>query len=369
MIAHIDTARTWRGGQNQVFLLLKFLSEHARHIPQVLFTPDGSVLQKRLLDENIQVKIITFRNGLDFFRKALKYKKQYQLFHVHSSRAHNYALYASVFGRLKYPVLVHRRVDFPLKSGFMNQWKYQHPLVTGYIAISKCIYSILVDGGIPENKITLAHSGVNCEYLSGIKPRSIRDLVNADPLEKIFLNIGALTDHKGQIYLLEAADILWKKRRDFHIAICGEGELRPQFEDFIEKRQLQQCVSLLGYQTGAQAYLKTTDFFVMPSHLEGLGTTLIDALYLERPTIAARAGGMIEIVQDGRNGYLVPAKDPQALAYKMDAMLDMDPSQLQVMTDNATKDMLDFFSYQKMGKLISQQYEKMISLGGAQNEI
>ena len=98
----------------------------------------------------------------------------------------------------------------------------------------------------------------------------------------------------------------------------GDGDLRSQFEEEARGVGVSQAVRFLGYRHDVPDLLHAADLFVMPSHLEGLCSTLIDAMFAEVPIVATTAGGIPEVL-DGVPGeppvaMLVPPRQPEPLA-------------------------------------------------------
>ena len=137
-------------------------------------------------------------------------------------------------------------------------------------------------------------------------------------------NIAALVPHKGQRHLISAAAIVRQQVPDAHLVILGEGELRETLERQIKHLNLEKHVLLVGFRPDALAYLKSFDIFVMSSLMEGLGTSVLDAMACARPVVATRAGGIPEVVTEAA-ATLVPPKDDQAMAREILALLD-DPA-------------------------------------------
>ena len=96
--------------------------------------------------------------------------------------------------------------------------------------------------------------------------------------------------------------------------IAGEGELRPSLERQIKDHHLEKHVFLTGFRPDVLSVHKAFDIFVMSSVTEGLGTSLLDAMACGKPIVATTAGGMPEVVKDGKTGILVPPRDHEAMA-------------------------------------------------------
>ena len=120
--------------------------------------------------------------------------------------------------------------------------------------------------------------------------------------------------HKGQRHFVEAAALVVREVPDARFVIAGEGELRPTLEHLIKHLNLEKHVMLAGFRPDVLSVHKGFDIFVMSSITEGLGTSLLDAMACGKPIVATTAGGMPEVVQDGKTGILVPPRNDQAMA-------------------------------------------------------
>jgi glycosyltransferase involved in cell wall biosynthesis len=96
--------------------------------------------------------------------------------------------------------------------------------------------------------------------------------------------------------------------------ILGEGELRARLAARIEHLGLGARVHLAGFRSDVDRLLPAFDVFCLSSHMEGLGTSVLDAMCFERPIVATAAGGIPDAVEDGVSGRLVAPRDPEALA-------------------------------------------------------
>ena len=144
----------------------------------------------------------------------------------------------------------------------------------------------------------------------------------------LVLTIGRLIELKGHRYLLEAFRHL-PEDMHAHLLVGGDGPLRKTLENQVWQSGLSNRVTLIGQVPNdlIPLYCSLADIYVQPSiidqegNTEGLGVTLLEAMACETPCIGARTGGIPDIIQDGRNGYLVePGSSPQ-LAEKISLLL------------------------------------------------
>ena len=144
------------------------------------------------------------------------------------------------------------------------------------------------------------------------------------------VNVGRLVEQKGQLVLLEAAALVARRGVDFSLLIIGDGPMRADLEDAIQRLGLTDRVTLLGWRSNDQVrdLLIQSRAMVMPSFAEGLPVALMECLALGRPVVTTYVGGTPELVTDHTNGLLVPAGDATALADAMVTVLNADASTL-----------------------------------------
>ena len=126
--------------------------------------------------------------------------------------------------------------------------------------------------------------------------------------------VAALTQEKGHKYLIDAAALVVRDVPDARFVILGEGDLRPALERQIKELHLEKHVVLPGFRADILSFIRSFDVFVMSSLFEGLGTSLLDAMALSKPTVASDTGGIPEVVSHGETGLLVPPRDARELA-------------------------------------------------------
>ena len=153
--------------------------------------------------------------------------------------------------------------------------------------------------------------------------------------------IARLSEQKGLTYLLDAMSLLTIK--DIRLFIVGEGELREELENKVKERNLQDSVIFLGYRKDIVECINSFDFCVLPSVFEGFGLVAIEAFMNSKTLVATDIPGLNEVVTN-KNGVLVPAKDPAALASAIDK-LATDATLRQELASQAKKDYENRFSY------------------------
>lgn len=189
------------------------------------------------------------------------------------------------------------------------------------IVVSGNIQKKLIAMRIPSKKIVVIPNAVSpelTERLAGAEPAV--DL----PSAKLIGCIGRLEPVKGVNYLIDACAFLEREGLDFSAVIVGDGPMANELEADAKRAAVSNKIIFTGRLDVADALsvLARLDVYVLPSLSEGLNTTLLEALVLERPVVATAVGGNPEVIVDGQTGLLVPPKDPKALARAISALLD-----------------------------------------------
>jgi glycosyltransferase involved in cell wall biosynthesis len=313
---HIDTARTWRGGQNQVLQLVTGLSEAGA--PAVLVAHDAGELKRRAA-EGLRFHGFSPRSEFDvqaaWTLSRVITDVQPDVVHAHDPMGVALAAMAlpMAAGLKTEPRLIAaRRVDFHLKRHAFSRWKYRQ--IDVFIAASHGIARILEDDGVPRDRIVVVHDGVNLSWIDREPAVDAHAAIWLPKGAPVVMNVAALVGHKGQKHLVAAAARVIREVPDARFMIVGEGELRDALERQIKDLGLERHVFLTGFRDDAVGLTKSCDLFVMSSVTEGLGSAMLDAMACERPVVASATGGIPEAVEDDVTGILVPPGDEAALA-------------------------------------------------------
>lgn len=322
-VLHIDTMNGWRGGERQAFYLALDLHERGHDVGFVC--QPGSVLEQRLRHTGVRVHPVRFTCEADFTAAwrmiGLVRRHKYEILHMHDSHAHWLGGCAGHAAGHALRV-VSRRVDFSIhRHGFgLSIIKYRH-FADAFVAVSEAVRRALVRDGVPEGMTRVVHSGVMLPEPGSGSRGILNRLVGANGSTRIVGSVGSLVGHKGHRYFVEAAAEIAGRRPEVRFVILGEGKLRRDLESRIRNSGLAGKFFLPGFQPTAERLTGALDVFVMPSVMEGLGTSLLDAMAAGVPVVASRAGGIPEVIEDEETGLLAQPGDPVSLAGAIERML------------------------------------------------
>jgi len=312
---HVDTARSWRGGQNQV--LLTVLGLRARgHRTTLVAHPDGE-LQRRAAEGPDLIPIAS--SGEMGFRAAWQLSRvltalRPTVVHAHDAHAVAMVALARSLGRLD-PLprfVVSRRVDFHVRRNTFSRWKYAQ--VDLFLCASNAIRTMLVGDGVPAERTLTVYEGVDLEHVAAVPWLDVHAELWLPSGAPLVSNVAALVPHKGHRYLIKAAATVVRQVPDARFVILGTGELEATLRKQVKDLHLERHVLLAGFRPDALSLQKGFDLFAMSSLTEGLGTVLLDAMALGQAIVATRAGGIPEVVAHDQTGVLVPPRDADALA-------------------------------------------------------
>jgi len=169
--------------------------------------------------------------------------------------------------------------------------------------------------GRPEQFVTIP-SGVDLAQARGgaAGAPQVRRALGIPADAPLLGTVSRLVPVKGLIHLVAAIPEILRRCPRAHLALAGDGEERELLAAQAAALSVADRVHFLGFRDDVPAVIGALDLFVLPSLNEGLGKVLVAAMALGVPIVATKVGGVPEVVEDGRQGLLVPPADPAALA-------------------------------------------------------
>ena len=203
-----------------------------------------------------------------------------------------------------------------------------YPLNTATIAVSGAVArSIKKSKMVRSRSIHVVHNGIDLQNIDRLEtePKKIRQSLGISDDHLIVGNVAHIRPkHKGHQYLIEAAKIVTNRMSKVSFVIVGREQ--HQGDQLTLEKQAQQLgirnnVVFTGFRQDALSLITAFDVFVLPSIWEAFGIVLLEAMALGKPIIASRVDGIPEVIEDGKNGFLVEPRNPQQLAEKIIKLL------------------------------------------------
>lgn len=358
---HVDTAKTWRGGQRQVLLTVVGLRERG-HRTILVAHPEGE-LATRASEGHDLIRLAPHAEvDLHAGWKLSRIVKDLRPDIVHAHDPHAVALASLALSFLtsgKCPGLIaSRRVAFHLKGNAFSRWKYQQ--VDCFVAASNAIRDMLIGDGIDANRVVTVYEGIDLHRVQAEPAANIHAEFWLPTHAPIVGAVAALTQEKGHKYLIDAAALVVREVSDARFVILGDGDQRPALERHIKELRLDKHVVLPGFRADILSFIQSFDLFVMSSLFEGLGTSLLDAMAFSKAIVASDTGGIPEAVSHGETGLLVPPRDARELATAIVTLLK-DPDRREKMGRAGLERVKRLFSAEQMVEKTLDVYRNLQS--------
>lgn len=315
-ILHSESSRGWGGQEVRTLKEMIALRALGHHIE--LVCPPDAVLGTRARAEGFAVHHARIRSGFDvrsmFQIRSILVRGRFDILNTHSGHD---SLVAGMAGRLAgTPLIVRtRHLALPITS-LATYNRFPHRVV----AVSRYVRDYLISAGVHEGRVETIYDGI-------VKPEplahtTLRDELGLGPDAVIAGIVAILRGKKGHDELIAAVRPLMNERPHLHVVIVGDGAEFGRLQAMIAGLGLAHRIHMLGFRKDVNNILRSCDLFVLPTHQEALGQAFIEAMAVGLPVIGTRVDGVPELIDDGVNGLLVPAKDVEALRDAIARLVD-----------------------------------------------
>jgi colanic acid/amylovoran biosynthesis glycosyltransferase len=253
--------------------------------------------------------------------------------------------------------------DFPTYTHKFASCTYSNLYDQGdaFLPVSESLKKELIENGCSEGKITVLRSGIDLEEF----PFATR--VPRQNGEIRILSIGRLVENKGIEYGIRAVAKLIEKNPRIRYRAIGDGPLKSQLRGLVEQLKLQNYVTLLGWKLKEEVVqelqeaviLATPSFTAADNSKEGIPNVLKEAMAMGVPVIGTEHSGIPELITEGDTGFLVPERDADALASKIDYLLSH-PEIWEPLGRAARAHIESFYDIEKLNDELVEIYESLL---------
>jgi glycosyltransferase involved in cell wall biosynthesis len=183
------------------------------------------------------------------------------------------------------------------------------------IAVSSEIRQRLIDSGASPDRVSVILNGIDPSSHRRLPDRrgTVRASLGFAPTDYVIGAVGRVERQKRFDQLIEAVAPLMAGRANIHLVIVGNGSLLDAARTAAAERNVSDRCHFLGHRTDVADLHHAFDLFVQSSEYEGTPNAILEAMAMETPVVATRAGGTEELFDDGVHGILVPVRNPLAL--------------------------------------------------------
>lgn len=317
----INLERGWRGGERQTWLTAVGLQEAGLEVS--VLVRKGSPLAKRL--KEYRVPVIEKKSSVAALIYVFFTVKKYQIHHAQTSAALTWL--ASLKWRLKNKskVVFTRRTAFPLRGDITNKkdknikrlvWKWQQADV--FVAISQAAATDPRALGFDPIIIPSAVNYVRADtdyIISYTEKHNLGGIY-------VLGTSAALSAEKDPCTTIRAVHALWQKRQDFVFLHFGaDGDAKEEAIALVKELGLEKVYRFMGFEPRIEDMYRLLHVFVLSSKYEALGTSVLDAYLYAAPVVATNAGGLAELLAEGR-GIACEVGDFEAMAAGCDRLLE-----------------------------------------------
>lgn len=327
-VLQVSEAREWSGGTAQLLALSQGLA--AKGWRAVIACRPGSGLERHARERGLETFPVALAEDYDLlsaWRLARFARREgVAVLHAHHNRSHAVCLLAKLLLRLSGPapaLVISRRVSFRPGRNPFSRWKYRSGLIDRIVAVAEAVKDVLVDFGVPPEKVCVIRSGVD-ESLFAPKPAdpALRAKLGLPEGVPVVGKIANASPWKGQTVLLEAAALLARKGRPAHFLFAGRDTDGDWLRGEVARLGLGERTTLLGFRTDVPDLLSCLDVSVNAAvRGEGLSGALRESLAMGVPVVASDVAGNRELLGE-EGGALFPPGDAAALAERVEWVVD-----------------------------------------------
>ena len=324
----------------------------------VSITPIGEI-GKDMLNNGIKVLSLEVKRKWNFlliFRlvKIIKQEKPVIL-HAHLFHANLLGRIINLFYKEIINISTIHSIDF---GGDFREWliKITNKLCDTTVVVSHNVSDMMLKKNIvPKNKIKTIYNGVDLNFFY------LQNNSKKHRNYPILLSVGRLAPVKGYIFLIQAIKILKTKYPEMLLIVLGKGEEMKKLEQQIKNLNLEKNILLLGSKNNVIDYLKICDIFVLSSLWEGMPVAILEAMASGLLIVATKVGGVPELIEDKKSGFLAESENAENLADKIDYVINLSKEKKQEIIKNARQIVENKFSLEKMVAEYEKLYEKLLA--------
>ncbi|HOJ59413.1 MAG TPA: glycosyltransferase [bacterium] len=355
------------GTERMILSLLRRL-DRGRYTPcLVTLKGPGELVEEatRLGVDAVNLKMDEgLRRGWPRWRKTL-YEFQPQVMHAFLHHANLLARFTRLLCRDVRVIAGLRTVYTAAGYGRLYGWleRLTHPLDTFFVVNSEAGWRSLTENmGLPDRKLVLIHNGLEL-FDEEPDPAQVRHAVRSEfgffDRHLVVGIVAQLRPPKRHDLLLQAAMDLKERFPNLRLLVIGEGEMEAALKDQAKRGGLEDEVIFTGYRGDARRLLRGMDLFALPSEVEGEPVSILEAMAAGLPVVAARAGGIPELVTHGGTGLLHEPGSREGLRNALTELL-ASPEKRHEMGAAGRKRIELYFTADIMARRFQELYEKCV---------
>lgn len=324
----------------------------------VFIASAGGALAVELQKEGIKhfflpIRLSKYISGILLKRIIKKYN--IEIIHANSEAAGIVAVKTRQKYNLDIPIVYTAHGVLPAKvKDIINQ-------VDKIIAVSNFSREAAIKEGFSANKIEVVYNGVDIDKFKPHEEKRnlLRKKYNIpqDAFTMIIVSRIKNLRNKGHQHLLNVLSE-YEVSKYWHLVVIGKGKGLGSLKQKVKEHNLQDRVHLLGHKTDVENYEDMADVVVLPSYFETFGLVLAEGMAMEKPAVAFKVGGVPEVIEDNKTGFVVDYDNDDELVEKL-AILAKNPDLCKQMGIQARKKVAKDFANRIMIKKLEEIYKSL----------
>ena len=340
-----------------------YVASVARNLKQrdynVYIASAGGMLAQQLQKEGIKHFFVPIRLNkylAAFMLKRIVKKYNIDLIHANSEAAGTAAVVMRDRYNLKLPLIYTAHGILPsADKTCINE-------CDRIIAVSKFSAEQAVKQGYDAKRINVIYNGIDTDRFRPNRQdkAALRKKYNI-PHDAFVMAITSRIKNlrnKGHKHLIDIVHE-YKEASSWHLVVIGKGRGLSQLKQLVNEYNIADRVHLLGHKTDVENYLDMADVITLPSYFETFGLVLAEGMAMEKPAVAFSVGGVPEVIDDGKTGFLVPYNDDKKLFARLNFLFEHSDL-CKEMGKNARKKVQADFSNDVMMKNLLAVYDELI---------
>lgn len=354
-VFNIFTSLDFGGVESHALMIAKSTYESDYKHSFIALKKGGSVSEE-LISIGVDVRLLGIKAAIPSISTIFKLYTLFRehkpdIVHARGAEACFHSLVAAFLARV--PVRVGEEIGIPNHSKaakliFKWVYKFSH----GVVAISDAVKNWLIESGeVPAVKIARLYNPVDFKKPSRVK-------CSDKGMLKVGF-VGRLEPVKNPLVLVEMLASLKQQGTEVELEFLGDGSLKQEIKNLAVKLGVSNQITLHGFKDKPENYIVNCDLYVQPSISEGFGIALVEAMGLGVPVIASSVGGVPEIIEDGKTGWLLPDVSAKTITKSVEVALSLERHKLQAIGEAGRQSVVKRFTIEKYINNLDSLYENL----------
>jgi glycosyltransferase involved in cell wall biosynthesis len=354
------------GGAETILLELASRLDPAQFRSLVVLSNNGW-LQQQLEARGVETRLVKWKAWYDLrlprVMAELVRREKVGLIHSHLPDHNFYSCLVGRWTRCKTIVTYHGPVELAETRRARNAFKLWLVRKSAAAAVVVCdhVGHMLEEASFPPERIVRIYNGIETSRFATPISGHLREELGCGRGTKLVGMVANVRQSKGYEFFIQAARRVTESMSEVLFLAVGDVDERigRGLQAEVERLRLHDKFRFLGFRSDVPEILRQFDIFVLSSTSEGFPLVVLEAMAAGKPVVVTRCGGLEEMVEDGREGFLIPPADAEALASRISELLS-NPALGTALGENGQMKVVRQFSLERMVKKYENLYQRYL---------